>query len=85
MSYLFSGHFDTGIGPKIQTDSYVRIATALDLAPAEILFFSDNPPEFDAAMSAGLRVVQVLREGAIGGGAFSSITSFAQVELETAP
>jgi enolase-phosphatase E1 len=85
LSHLFSRHFDTGVGAKVQTSSYVRVAAALDLVPAEILFFSDNPRELDAATSAGLRVVQVLREGAIGAGSFPSITSFAQVELETAP
>lgn len=82
LSYLFSRHFDTSVGAKVQAGSYACIAAALDLDAAEILFFSDNLRELDAAASAGLRAVQILREGAATKGSFPSIASFAEVELE---
>ena len=58
---LFSGWFDTETGGKREAASYVRIADALDVAPAEILFLSDVVAELDAAREAGLRTVLVDR------------------------
>jgi enolase-phosphatase E1 len=58
---LFSGFFDTGVGPKREAASYAAIARALGLPAAEILFLSDVPQELDAAVSAGLRGCQLVR------------------------
>ncbi|SDD12906.1 acireductone synthase [Aquimonas voraii] len=58
---LFSGHFDTEIGGKREAASYTRIADALQLAPAEILFLSDVVEELDAARAAGMRTVLIDR------------------------
>ena len=60
---LFSGYFDTVTGPKLDADSYAKIAGSLDLAPEEILFLSDHTGEIDAAEAAGLRTVLLDREG----------------------
>lgn len=81
LRFLFSRHFDTGVGAKIEARSYLRIAEQLDLPPSDILFFSDNPKELEAASSVGVAVVQVLREDTQPDGRFASIHSFHDVEL----
>ncbi len=53
---LFDGFFDLGSGSKLEAESYGRIARDIGLAPAEILFLSDNAREIDAARSAGMAV-----------------------------
>ena len=73
---LFDRHFDTSVGAKVDPKSYVAIADALGLPTHAILFFSDNPRELEAATSVGVRVVQVLREGAEADGRFPAIESF---------
>ncbi len=59
---LFSGYFDTTTGPKLESGSYGRIATALGLAPSSIAFLSDHPGETRAAAEAGLQTVLLARE-----------------------
>jgi enolase-phosphatase E1 len=58
---LFSGHFDTEIGGKREAASYTRIADALGLPPAEILFLSDVVEELDAAREAGMSTALIDR------------------------
>lgn len=60
---LFSGYFDTHIGPKNSVESYRRIADHIDVDPAELLFLSDAVAELDAAHQAGWYVVQLTRSG----------------------
>lgn len=62
---LFSGYFDTTIGAKREPGSYMAISAAIEHAPGEILFLSDTKEELDAARSAGMRAVQVVRDGAL--------------------
>jgi enolase-phosphatase E1 len=62
---LFSGYFDTRIGPKQAESSYRAIAAEIGTAPEAILFLSDAPAELDAARLAGCQTVQVLREGVV--------------------
>jgi enolase-phosphatase E1 len=59
---LFSGFFDTRIGPKREPDSYARLAIGINVPSAEILFLSDVEEELDAAATAGLRTCQLVRE-----------------------
>lgn len=47
-------HFDTAIGAKIDAASYTRIAAALNVMPASVLFVSDVTRELDAARDAGM-------------------------------
>jgi len=61
LSGLFSGHFDTEIGPKREAGSYQRIAQTIALPLSEILFLSDVVEELDAAREAGLATVLVDR------------------------
>lgn len=58
---LFSAWFDTEIGGKRDAASYTRIAEALQVAPAELLFLSDVVAELDAAREAGLGTMLVDR------------------------
>ena len=58
---LFSGWFDTEIGGKREAESYRRIADAVGLPPADIVFLSDVVEELDAAREAGLQTVLIDR------------------------
>lgn len=58
---LFSGHFDTGTGGKREAESYRHIAAAIGLPAADILFLSDIGEEIDAAKTAGMQAVHVVR------------------------
>jgi enolase-phosphatase E1 len=54
-------YFDTTTGPKAAAESYKKIATAIGLAPSQILFLSDAPAEVTAAKTAGLQVRHIDR------------------------
>lgn len=60
---LFSGYFDTTTGPKLQSESYEKIAAQIGLAPERILFLSDNTQEIEAAAKAGMPVIVLDRDG----------------------
>src|SRR5262249_31856028 len=62
LSHLLSGYFDTTTGPKREAASYGKIAAALHIAPAQVLFVSDVPAELDAARAAGMRTALCIRE-----------------------
>jgi enolase-phosphatase E1 len=59
---LLSGHFDTAVGGKREVASYQAIASAVDLAPEEILFLSDVEEELAAAREAGFAVTLLARD-----------------------
>lgn len=40
---LFDGHFDTKIGPKVESESYRRIAASIGCDTNNILFLTDVP------------------------------------------
>jgi len=63
ITYLFSGYFDTKIGNKKETESYIKIAKEIGLEPKDILFLSDNPDEIMASAKAGMKVIRFAREG----------------------
>jgi len=58
---LFSGFFDTEIGPKREHGSYERIAGRIGASPGGIAFLSDIAAELDAARAAGLRTYLLAR------------------------
>jgi 2,3-diketo-5-methylthio-1-phosphopentane phosphatase len=60
---MISGYFDTRIGPKRASASYTAIAEQMEVAPADVLFFSDVAPELDAAREAGCGTRLVMRPG----------------------
>ena len=60
---LFSGYFDTTTGPKRDAIAYTRIAAAIGLPVADILFLSDVAAETDAAKTAGMKALLIDRTG----------------------
>ena len=75
---LFDGHFDLTIGPKLEAESYRKVAAALQIRPERLRFFSDNPRELAAAAEAGAQVLQVIREDTAADPRFAQIHSFAE-------
>jgi enolase-phosphatase E1 len=63
LTRFIEAHFDTSTGAKVDAASYARIAAALGLAPADVLFLSDAPAELDAARAAGLQTSLCVRGG----------------------
>lgn len=60
---MVSHFFDTGIGSKTSLASYRRIADGLGIHSEDILFLSDAEPELEAATTAGLQAIHVVRPG----------------------
>ncbi|KAI8325956.1 2,3-diketo-5-methylthio-1-phosphopentane phosphatase [Martensiomyces pterosporus] len=58
-----SGHYDTKIGLKVESESYSRIAKDICAEPERVLFVSDNVNEIVAAEEAGMRTVVSVRPG----------------------
>lgn len=59
---LFKDYFDTTTGPKQEADSYRKIAAAIGLPAAELLFLSDIEGELNAAKQAGFQTCWLVRE-----------------------
>ena len=59
---LFSGYFDTRIGPKREAESYRRIVEKIGVQANEALFLSDIGEELDAARAAGMQTCQLIRD-----------------------
>jgi enolase-phosphatase E1 len=78
---LFAGHFDLATGPKVEAESYRKIAAAVGKPPGSILFLSDNPKELVAAQAAGLRVIHVVREKTVPDDRFPIVHSFAEIAV----
>jgi enolase-phosphatase E1 len=78
---LFSGFFDTGVGPKREPASYAAIARAIGLPGGDMLFLSDVAAELDAAASAGFRTCQLVRpeDGTVGDPGHAQARDFAGV------
>jgi enolase-phosphatase E1 len=61
LTRLFSGYFDTTLGPKGEPESYRAIAHTIGQPLSETVFLSDVPAELDAAREAGMVTVQLAR------------------------
>ena len=59
---LFSGYFDTRIGPKQEPAAYRAIGEAIGLPSEDILFLSDIEGELEAARAAGMATTRLVRE-----------------------
>ena len=59
---LFAGYFDTETGPKRESESYRRIAEAIEEQPRHLLFLSDIVEELDAAKTVGFHTGWLVRE-----------------------
>ncbi len=78
---LFDGFFDTGVGQKKERESYINISKAVGLKPEELVFISDVEEELDAAKSAGLNTVLIVREGEGKSSKHRTIRSFYELDL----
>ncbi|MBL0163135.1 MAG: acireductone synthase [Xanthomonadales bacterium] len=76
LSAVFTGYFDTETGAKRDSASYARIAEAIALAPAEILFLSDIVEELDAARTIGMQTILVARDGCPADSGHRCVTDF---------
>ncbi len=63
LSTYFSNYFDTIIGSKRDSDTYSLITKQLALPSNRILFLSDVIEELAAADMAGMKTIQITREG----------------------
>lgn len=84
LSPLFSGYFDTTTGPKREARSYAAIARAIGEEPHDIVFLSDVDAELDAARTAGMQTVRLLRPADTPAGATTahpSATSFDEIDV----
>lgn len=61
--HFFTGHYDTQVGSKRETESYTRVADDWQLPPGDILFLSDVVAELDAARTAGMQTALCVRPG----------------------
>jgi enolase-phosphatase E1 len=81
---LFSGYFDTTTGSKREAASYAAIAAAIGVAAPDIVFLSDVDAELDAARTAGMQTIRLLRRADTPPGATTthpSATSFDRIEI----
>jgi enolase-phosphatase E1 len=78
---LFDGFFDTSIGAKTASDSYLAISASTETSPRGILFLSDNPAELAAATEAGLQVVHVVKDAQEPDARFRTARDFGELEL----
>ena len=60
---LLHAYFDTHVGPKVDPESYARIARAVRIAADSFVFISDVTRELDAARAAGMDVRLAIRPG----------------------
>ena len=78
---MFSGYFDTTSGHKRERESYARIAQAIKLPAAQILFLSDVVEELDAAAASGMQTCGLARElGAQPLRGHTTVDSFAKID-----
>lgn len=81
LTALFSGYFDTHVGPKQDPEAYRKIAAMIGLKPAAILFLSDIEDELDAARTAGLATCKVVRGPELPTSAHPQVGSFDAVSF----
>jgi enolase-phosphatase E1 len=55
--------FDPTVGPKMEADSYARIAARMDVPPPRVVFVSDVTRELDAARASGMQTLLSVRPG----------------------
>ena len=79
---LFSGWFDTAVGPKREVASYRAIAQAIGTEPDTILFLSDVVDELEAARGAGFATYLLARDGSPAAGEHRVAASFDTLQLE---
>lgn len=79
---LFTDYFDTNVGAKQEPIAYENIIAQLPFAANEVLFLSDVVSELDAAKSAGLKTLHLIRDGQVSSPAHNYIHDFSQFTAE---
>lgn len=79
LSPHIEAHFDTTTGPKRDASSYRRIAQAVSLPPAAVLFLSDVTAELDAAREAGMQTGLCVRDGRPSDSSHAALHTFDDV------
>jgi len=79
---LFSHYFDTNIGSKIESQSYITIKNNLLVLPQEILFLSDSSKELAAASIANFNVCGLNRQTIPVSHDFIYVRDFSQIPLD---
>jgi enolase-phosphatase E1 len=83
ITHLLSGYFDTTSGAKQEPTSYTKIATAIAVPTAQILFLSDITAELDAASSTGMATCCLNRQAErISTYPHVQVQSFATINLD---
>ena len=62
ITYLFDGYFDTKLGPKKETGSYLKILETIGYDAQYVDFWSDSIDELKAAQKAGLNTLLLRRK-----------------------
>ncbi len=76
-----TAYFDTHIGHKKERSSYRKIQQSLNWPAESILFLSDVEAELDAAQSAGLETMQLVRPGTKPSDRHTIVHSFDEIDL----
>jgi enolase-phosphatase E1 len=86
LSILFRDWFDTNIGGKLSSKSYIRIVEALNSNPEQIVFISDRKSELSAAKEAGVKVVfsQIVDNPETDNGTYIAVNNYADLNLISA-
>lgn len=83
LNTLFSENFDTLIGGKKETSSYLNICKRLNEPAHQILFLSDIIEELDAAKNAGMQTYWLVREEDLPAQAHHrAVSSFKDIKLD---
>ena len=78
---LFKGYFDTRIGNKREPLAYETIVRQLAMPAKAILFLSDVVAELDAAASAGMQTIQLVRDQGMTTGAHTIAHDFDEISV----
>lgn len=81
LTSLFSGYFDTHVGPKNDPEAYRKIAAMIGLPAKNTLFLSDIEAELDAARAAGMATYKLVRDPAFPRSAHPQVASFDAITL----
>ncbi|MBI3187173.1 MAG: acireductone synthase [Gammaproteobacteria bacterium] len=82
MTPLFTGYIDTTTGAKGDAKKKKKIATAINLPAQDILFLSDIEKELDAARTAGMKTVWLVRKGKVAATAtHPQVNSFNDINI----
>ena len=81
LSTYFSHYFDTQTGSKRESDTYSLISKELTLPSKRILFLSDVIEELAAADMAGMKTIQIEREGNLQSWKLS-VSDFSEIILK---